>query len=264
MSVHEILKLIISEQGRDILSSPVLYAILCDYNLWEHTSSSQKEIYKELCEQGDFAIIANLDTKRGNWEFDFHRISHEHVYGRGRQATIVDEVLFEIALALDFVENLDEWDRAMGHVSSKQTHIDTVNNYFKVKLPERKVPISVFGIASLLVLVLFVVLCSQKTMIPDERPLSNNDTEIIVGTYSITDGNGTLTTATIERAEEGDKYSLTVFSSYEPVVCSITFDSDLTESSMMGSGAATVNDKTRTISIILNKDANKCTLIKYF
>lgn len=66
MSVHEILKLIISEQGRDILSSPVLYAILCDYNLWGHTSSSQKEIYKELCEQGDFAIIANLDTKQGN------------------------------------------------------------------------------------------------------------------------------------------------------------------------------------------------------
>lgn len=66
MSVHEILKLIISEQGRDILSSPVLYAILCDYNLWDHTSSPQKEIYKELCKQGDFAIIANLDTKQGN------------------------------------------------------------------------------------------------------------------------------------------------------------------------------------------------------
>lgn len=71
-----------------------------------------------------------------------------------------------------------------------------------------------------------------------------------------------MATATITYTE--NQYILTVFSSYKPVVGSISFDSGLAESSIIGNGTATVNDKTKTISIILNKDGNQCKLIKYF
>ena len=131
------------------------------------------------------------------------------------------------------------------------------------KQPKRLIYVSVCVCVIAAIVLLFIGLGSPKKVeIPDERPLSSQDTEIIVGNYSLSAENGTMATATITYTE--NQYILTVFSSYKPVVGSISFDSGLAESSMIGNGTATVNDKTKTISIILNKDGNQCKLIKYF
>ena len=285
-----LLKEVIKEHGSGVLEEDYLYGILTDkgLNTDRDISYAERAIIKELCKKGDLAKLCSSKKPR-NKELVFRDVLNEYVYGRGLQESLVSDVLSELAIAIGFVANRDEWQSkglgkivAAGNTSPNASVASPpapkvgptalpAGNYPAGHTQASQVKKTVRGktikwlLASVCIILLMAISYSyiKPRLNPPPQKLSFDDREMLTGNYSLTNDDGTVSTAAIYYDEYSGEYTLTVYSGYAPYTTRIAITEGRIEAGELGVGTASFDKITQEIIIVLNKGDNQCVLSKY-
>ena len=266
MRFGDLLKEVIKEHGSGVLEEDYLYGILTDkgLNTDRDISYAERAIIKELCKKGDLAKLGSSKKPR-NKELVFRDVLNEYVYGRGLQESLVSDVLSELAIAIGFVANRDEWQSkgtgktvAAGNYPAGHTQASQVKKTVRGKTIK-------WLLASVGIILLMAISYSyiKPRLNPPPQKLSFDDREMLTGNYSLTNDDGTVSTAAIYYDEYSGEYTLTVYSGYAPYTTHIAITEGRIEAGELGVGTASFDKITQEIIIVLNKGDNQCVLSKY-
>ena len=78
MNLQETIRLLIKEQGKDVVKSPALMGMLDDYGAFREEEPATKTIVRELVRTGQMQRFIDSPNKGRNLHFEIRYKSHYH------------------------------------------------------------------------------------------------------------------------------------------------------------------------------------------
>jgi len=109
MNLHETIRLLIKEQGKDVVSSPAFMGMLDDYGAFREEEPATRTIVRELVRTGQMQRLIDTPNKGRNLHFDIRTIVSETARSGGFREDLVSVTLMEIALGAGKIQKVQDW-----------------------------------------------------------------------------------------------------------------------------------------------------------
>ena len=109
MNLQETIKLLIQEQGKDVLRSSTFMGMLDDYGAFREEDPATKTIVRELIKTGQVQRLADSPNKGKNLYFEIRTVISETARTGGFQKELVSVTLRKIALGVGKIQKEQDW-----------------------------------------------------------------------------------------------------------------------------------------------------------
>lgn len=109
MNLHETIRLLIKEQGKNVVSSPAFMGMLDDYGAFREEEPATKTIVRELVRTGQVQRLIDSPNKGRNLHFEIRTVVSETARSGGFREDLVSVTLMEIALGAGKIQKVQDW-----------------------------------------------------------------------------------------------------------------------------------------------------------
>lgn len=109
MNLHETIRLLIKEQGKNVVSSPAFMGMLDDYGAFREEEPATKTIVRELVRTGQVQRLIDTPNKGRNLHFEIRTVVSETARSGGFREDLVSVTLMEIALGAGKIQKVQDW-----------------------------------------------------------------------------------------------------------------------------------------------------------
>ena len=109
MNLHETIRLLIKEQGKNVVSSPTFMGMLDDYGAFREEEPATKTIVRELVRTGQMQRFIDSPNKGRNLHFEIRTIVSETARSGGFREDLVSDTLKRIALGIGKIQKEQDW-----------------------------------------------------------------------------------------------------------------------------------------------------------
>ena len=109
MNLHETIRLLIKEQGKNVVGSPTFMGMLDDYGAFREEEPATKTIVRELVRTGQMQRFIDSPNKGRNLHFEIRTIVSETARSGGFREELVFVTLRKIALGVGKIKNEQDW-----------------------------------------------------------------------------------------------------------------------------------------------------------
>ena len=109
MNLHETIRLLIKEQGKNVVGSPTFMGMLDDYGAFREEEPATKTIVRELVRTGQMQRLMGFPNKGRNLHFEIRTIISETARSGGFREELVFVTLRKIALGVGKIKNEQDW-----------------------------------------------------------------------------------------------------------------------------------------------------------
>ena len=109
MNLQETIRLLIKEQGKDVVKSPALMGMLDDYGAFREEEPATKTIVRELVRTGQVQRFIDSPNKGRNLHFEIRTIISETARSGGFREDLVSDTLKRIALGIGKIQKAQDW-----------------------------------------------------------------------------------------------------------------------------------------------------------
>ena len=109
MNLHETIRLLIKEQGKNVVGSPTFMGMLDDYGAFREEEPATKTIVRELVRTGQMQRFIDSPNKGRNLHFEVRTIVSETARSGGFREDLVSDTLKRIALGTGKIHKEQDW-----------------------------------------------------------------------------------------------------------------------------------------------------------
>ena len=109
MNLKEAIRLLIKEQGRDVVNSPAFLGMLDDYGAFREEEPATRTIVRELVRTGQGQRLIDSPNKGRNLHFEIRTVVSETARSGGFREDLVSVTLMEIALGAGKIQKVQDW-----------------------------------------------------------------------------------------------------------------------------------------------------------
>ena len=109
MNLHETIRLLIKEQGKNVVGSPTFMGMLDDYGAFREEEPATKTIVRELVRTGQMQRLVASPNKGRNLHFEIRTIVSETARSGGFREDLVSDTLKRIALGIGKIQKAQDW-----------------------------------------------------------------------------------------------------------------------------------------------------------
>ena len=109
MNLHETIRLLIKEQGKNVVGSPTFMGMLDDYGAFREEEPATKTIVRELVRTGQMQRFIDSPNKGRNLHFEIRTIVSETARSGGFREDLVSDTLKRIALGIGKIQKAQDW-----------------------------------------------------------------------------------------------------------------------------------------------------------
>ena len=109
MNLHETIRLLINEQGKNVVGSPTFMGMLDDYGAFREEEPATKTIVRELVRTGQMQRFIDSPNKGRNLHFEIRTIVSETARSGGFREHLVSDTLKRIALGIGKIQKAQDW-----------------------------------------------------------------------------------------------------------------------------------------------------------
>ena len=109
MNLHETIRLLIKEQGKNVVGSPTFMGMLDDYGAFREEEPATKTIVRELVRTGQMQRFIDTPNKGRNLHFEIRTIVSETARSGGFREDLVSDTLKRIALGIGKIQKAQDW-----------------------------------------------------------------------------------------------------------------------------------------------------------
>ena len=109
MNLHETIRLLIKEQGKNVVGSPTFMGMLDDYGAFRDEEPATRTIVRELVRTGQMQRLIDSPNKGRNLHFEIRTIVSETARSGGFREDLVSVTLMEIALGAGKIQEVQDW-----------------------------------------------------------------------------------------------------------------------------------------------------------
>ena len=109
MNLHETIRLLIKEQGKNVVGSPTFMGMLDDYGAFREEEPATKTIVRELVRTGQMQRFIDSPNKGRNLHFEIRTIVSETARSGGFREDLVSDTLKRIALGTGKIHKEQDW-----------------------------------------------------------------------------------------------------------------------------------------------------------
>ena len=109
MNLHETIRLLIKEQGKDVVGSPAFMGMLDDYGAFREEEPATKTIVRELVRTGQVQRLVASPNKGRNLHFEIRTIVAETARSGGFREDLVSDTLKKVALGVGKIQKEQDW-----------------------------------------------------------------------------------------------------------------------------------------------------------
>lgn len=109
MNLQETIKLLIQEQGKEVVSSSTFMGMLDDYGAFREEEPATKTIVRELVKAGQVQRLIDSPNKGKNLHFEIRTIVTDTVRSGGFREDLVSVILRKIALGVGKIQREQDW-----------------------------------------------------------------------------------------------------------------------------------------------------------
>lgn len=109
MNLKEAIRLLIKEQGRDVVNSPAFLGMLDDYGAFREEEPATKTIVRELVRTGQVQRLIHSTNKGRNLHFEIRTAVSETARFGGFREDLVSDTLKRIALGIGKIQKERDW-----------------------------------------------------------------------------------------------------------------------------------------------------------
>ena len=109
MNLHETIRLLIKEQGKNVVGSPTFMGMLDDYGAFREEEPATRTIVRELVRTGQMQRFIDSPNKGRNLHFEIRTIVSETARSGGFREDLVSDTLKRIALGIGKIQKAQDW-----------------------------------------------------------------------------------------------------------------------------------------------------------
>lgn len=109
MNLYETIRLLIKEQGKNVVGSPTFMGMLDDYGAFREEDPATKTIVRELVRAGQMQRFIDSPNKGRNLHFEIRTIVSETARSGGFREDLVSDTLKRIALGIGKIQKAQDW-----------------------------------------------------------------------------------------------------------------------------------------------------------
>ena len=109
MNLHETIRLLIKEQGKNVVGSPTFMGMLDDYGAFREEEPATKTIVRELVRTGQMQRFIDSPNKGRNLHFEIRTIVSETARSGGFREDLVSDTLKKVALGVGKIQKEQDW-----------------------------------------------------------------------------------------------------------------------------------------------------------
>ena len=109
MNLQETIRLLIKEQGKDVVSSPAFMGMLDDYGAFREEEPATRTIVRELVRTGQVQRLVASPNKGRNLHFEIRTIVSETARSGGFREDLVSVTLKRVALGIGKIQKDHDW-----------------------------------------------------------------------------------------------------------------------------------------------------------
>ena len=109
MNLHETIRLLVKEQGKNVVGSPTFMGMLDDYGAFREEEPATRTIVRELVRTGQMQRFIDSPNKGRNLHFEIRTIVSETARSGGFREELVSVALRKIALGVGKIQKEQDW-----------------------------------------------------------------------------------------------------------------------------------------------------------
>ena len=109
MNLHETIRLLIKEQGKNVVGSPTFMGMLDDYGAFREEEPATRTIVRELVRTGQVQRLVASPNKGRNLHFEIRTIVLETARSGGFREDLVSVTLKRVALGIGKIQKDHDW-----------------------------------------------------------------------------------------------------------------------------------------------------------